>query len=118
MLYPEIRSIASPDLEPPALPADPSNCAISFRAFIGPKDGGAATAYDFTVVTPTYLARALGHTWGRGFLIVDIFDWTVVVRALAQLLAQCSAPTWDGVLLELDRELRREQETSTEKRPG
>lgn len=107
MIQPELREIASVDLVPPALPEDPSDCAVQFRALIGPRDGEESERYGFTVVTPTYLARTLGHTWGRGFLIVESFEWSIVVRAVAQLLAQCSAPSWPEVVAELDKELQR-----------
>lgn len=105
MIQPELRHIASPDLEPPALPPDPADCAVVFQALIGPRDGEGAEAFTFTVVTAAHLARTLGHTWGRGYLIVDTFDWNIVVRAVAQLLAQCAASTWGEVTILLNREL-------------
>ena len=107
MIQPELREIISIDLVPPALPEDPADCAVQFRAVIGPKDGEQSERYAFTVVTPAHLARTLGHTWGRGFLIVESFDWTIIVRAVAQLLAQCSAATWPEMAIELDKELQR-----------
>jgi len=110
MIYPEIRDFVSPDLVPPELPPHPADCAVQFRAVIGPKDGAGAEAFTFTVVTPAYLARTLGHTWGRGYLIVDVFGWEIVVRAVAQLLAQCARPTWREVSAELNRELQSEPE--------
>lgn len=111
MIYPELLAIESPDLVPPAMPENPVDCVVSFRIAVGPREGdGPAQAFSFTVVTPTYLGRTLGHTWGRGFLIVDIFDWQVVVRALAQLLLQAARPTWNEVVEELDKELRVEGE--------
>lgn len=105
MIQPELRHIASPDLEPPALPPDPADCAVVFQARIGPRGSQEAEAFTFTVVTAAHLARTLGHTWGRGYLIVDTFDWNIVVRAVAQLLAQCAASTWDEVTILLNREL-------------
>lgn len=108
MIQPELRHIASPDLEPPALPDNPGDCSVQFRALIGPRGGEGAEPFSFTVVTAAHLARTLGHTWGRGYLIVDAFDWNIVVRAVAQLLAQCAAPTWGEATLLLDRELVRD----------
>ena len=105
MIQPELRHIASPNLEPPALPADPVDCAVQFQALIGPRGGEEAEAFSFTVVTAAHLARTLGHTWGRGYLILDTFDWHIIVRAVAQLLAQCTAPTWNEVMVELNKEL-------------
>lgn len=106
MIFPELRSIESPDLAPPALPTDPGDCIVSFRAVIGPRDDQHEETFSFAVVTPTYLGRTLGHTWGRGYLIVDTFDWQVVVRAIAQLLLQSVRMTWSEVVRELDKELR------------
>lgn len=107
MIFPELREIESLDLSPPELPADPTSCVVSFRAVIGPREGsGEAESFSFAVVTPAYLSRTLGHTWGRGYLIVDTFDWQVVVRAIAQLLLQSARPSWNEVVRELDKELR------------
>ena len=105
MIQPELRHIASPDLEPPELPPDPADCAVHFQALIGPRGGEEFAAFSFTVVTAAHLARTLGHTWGRGYLILDTFDWHIIVRAVAQLLAQCAAESWDEALVELNKEL-------------
>jgi hypothetical protein len=110
MVSPELRHIVSPDLEPPALPAVPADCAVHFQAVIGPRGGEGAEAFAFIVATPAYLQRMPGPTWGRGHLIVPEFDWTVVVQAIAQLLARCARPTWDEVAAQLDRELHRQHE--------
>ena len=108
MIQPELRHIASGDLEPPALPENPGDCSVQFRALIGPRGVEGVEPFSFTVVTAAHLARTLGHTWGRGYLIVDTFDWNIVVRAVAQLLAQCAAPSWEEAVLLLDRELVRD----------
>jgi hypothetical protein len=105
MIYPEIRHIHSPDLEPPAMPDDPSDCEIFFQAFIGPKDGDEEEAFNFSVVTPVRLARDPEARWGRGKLIVLAFEWPVMAQALAQLLAHSARPTWGEVAAELNKEL-------------
>ncbi|MCI0627439.1 MAG: immunity 8 family protein [Acidobacteria bacterium] len=105
MIYPEIRHIHSPDLDPPNMPEDPSDCEISFQAFVGPKDGDGEEAFNFTVVTSARLVRESGARWGRGKLIVPAFEWPAVVQALAQLLANCARPTWAEVAEELNKEL-------------
>ena len=105
MIQPELRHIGSPDLEPPTLPPDPADCAVQFQAIIGPRGGEEGEAFTFVVVTTAHLARTLGYTWGRGLLILDTFQWEIVVRAVAQLLAQCTAPTWGEVMVELNKEL-------------
>ena len=105
MIFPELRDIQSPDLVPPELPADPSDCAVRFRALIGPRGEGPSETFSFLVVTPGYLRRA-GPLWGRGHLFLDSFDWRTVVEAIALLMAQCARPTWDEVATELDKQLR------------
>ncbi len=105
MICPEIRHIRSPDLEPPNLPADPIDCAIVFHVLIGPMDGEGEEAFSFTVTTAARFTAATEARWGRGNLIVPIFDWAVVVQAVAQLLAHCARPTWGEVVAELNKEL-------------
>jgi hypothetical protein len=105
MVYPELRHILSPDLEPPALPEDPADCAIPFEALIGARGGEGAEAFAFTAVTAAYLRHSVGPTWGRGYLILEVFSWETVVHALALLLAHCARPTWQEVAGELNKEL-------------
>lgn len=108
MICPEVRRIHSPDLEPPQLPGDPSDCEVFFRLFIGTKDSEREEAFSFTVVTPTRLSRGTEVQWGRGKLIVPVFEWSIVAQAIAKLLAQSARPTWGEVLAELNKELVRE----------
>ena len=103
MIYPEIRSIHSSDLEPPNVPEDAFDCEVFFQAFIGPKDGEGEEAFNFSVVTPARLARDSGLRWGRGTLIVAAFEWSSVAQALAKLLADCARPTWGEVAAELNK---------------
>jgi hypothetical protein len=105
VVCPEIRRIHSPDLEPPNLPEDPSDCEVLFQVVIGPKDGEGEEAFSFTVVTPARFAKASEARWGRGRLIVPMFEWAVVAQAIAKLLAQCACRTWGEVVAELNKEL-------------
>lgn len=107
MVNPELRDIVAA-IEPPALPADPADCAVPFQLRIGPRDAESAESFSLLVVTPLALARAAldAPVWGRGHLVVPIFDWNLVVRAIAELLARCSRPTWEEVVADLTRELR------------
>jgi hypothetical protein len=105
MIYPEIRHIHSPDLDPPNLPADPANCEIAFRALIGPKDGEGEEAFDFSVVTAGRLTAMGEGQWGRGKLLLATFEWSAVIHAVAKLLAQCGRSTWGEVVAELNKEL-------------
>ncbi|HEU4699423.1 MAG TPA: Imm8 family immunity protein [Gemmatimonadales bacterium] len=110
MIHPELRDIWSPDLAPPELPPDPVVCAVRFDARIAPREDAAAPAetYGFLVVTPAQLRALDGPTWGRGLLIVERFEWAVVIQAVAELLARCARPTWAEVRAELQRELHRQ----------
>lgn len=107
MIQPELRGIQSPDLVPPALPPDPADCAVRFDVRLAPRDEPdvPAETYGFIVVTPPQLRQLTAPTWGRGLLVVQRFDWGVVVQAVAQFLVQCARPTWDEVRTELRREL-------------
>jgi hypothetical protein len=106
MIYPEIRNIHSPDLEPPNLPEDPTDCEVSFQVLVGPKDGEGEEVFNFTVVTPIRLAQSVEPQWGRGKLVVLKFDWQVVAQAIAKLFAHCGRPTWKEIVEELNRQLR------------
>lgn len=105
MIYPEIRNIHSPDLEPPNLPTDPYDCQVSFLATVGPHGAEGEETFSFTVITPAYLARLPEGRWGRGNLILPAFDWTAVVQSVATLLARCARATWADVAQELNKEL-------------
>lgn len=105
MIFPEILSIQSPDLEPPLLPPDPFDCAVKFETMVGPAGGTGGETFRFVVITPVHLARSAEITWGRGRLVMNSFDWTAVVQGVATLLAQCARPTWGEVVTALDREL-------------
>ena len=105
MVNPELRSIHSPDLEPPALPPNPEDCEVGFEAVIGPRGAEGEEAFRFLVVTPASFRRMHGATWGRGRLVVERFDWKIVVAAVAELLFSCSRPTWEESLEELRHEL-------------
>jgi hypothetical protein len=105
MIYPEIRQIHSPDLAPPNLPEDPSDCEICFQVVIGPKGGEGEEAFTFSAITAGRFARGSEARWGRGKLILPVFDWPAVAEAIAKLLAQCARPSWGEVVAELNKEL-------------
>jgi hypothetical protein len=105
MTTPQLKSLFSPDLEPPALPADAADCCIVFRAAIGPKDDDAEEMFSFEVVTPRYLERSSLPRWGRGLLVIESFTWEDVIAALAALLAQAQRESWEETIEALNREL-------------
>ena len=105
MVHPELRGIRSLDLEPPALPPDPRDCAVRFEVLIGPQGGPESESFTFTAVTPGHLSRIAGARWGRGSLMLAVFDWESVTRAIAPLLVASARPTWAEVATELNRVL-------------
>src|ERR1043166_4055154 len=105
MIYPEIRHIHSPNLDPPNLPEDPADCEITFRALIGPKDGEGEEAFDFSVVTGARVAAMAEGRWGRGKFLLGMLELSAVIHAVAKLLAQCARSTWGEVVAELNKEL-------------
>jgi hypothetical protein len=105
MIWPEIRRIYSPDLEPPNLPRNPGDCEILFQVFVGPKDDEGEEAFSFTVMTASRFTKDSDAQWGRGKLIVAAFEWPAVIQAVAELLAQCARPSWGEVVAELNKEL-------------
>lgn len=110
MIYPEIRNIVSPDLEPPNLPDDPTDCEVSFQLLVGPNGGEETEVFNFAVITPIRLAQGVEPQWGRGKLVVLKFDWQTVAEAIAKLFAQCARPTWNETVDALNKELRSELE--------
>lgn len=106
MIYPELREIRSLDLLPPELPADPRVCAVRFEVVVGPKGADGVEAFSFTAVTAGFLSEHEVALWGRGYLILAEFQWTIVQHALARLLADCARPTWDEAATELAKQLR------------
>jgi hypothetical protein len=105
MTAPQLKTLFSPDLEPPALPADAGDCCVLFQATIGPKEGDAAELFTFEVVTPRYLERSGLPRWGRGLLVIESFAWADVIAALAALLAQAQRESWPDTIEALNHEL-------------
>ena len=110
LVHPEIRSIHSPDLEPPALPADPYDCEISFVVRIGARGAQSEEAFTFSVITPVRLAKSAEGVGGRGRLIMPAFEWAEVARSLAGLLAKAARPTWADVTRTLNEELHMQRD--------
>ncbi|MEP6573387.1 MAG: Imm8 family immunity protein [Gemmatimonadota bacterium] len=110
MIYPELRDIRSHDLTPPAMPAEPADCAVRFELLVAPSgDGGDSMPgerFAFVVATPGFLVREADAAWGRGFLLVPRFEWGTVGQALAGLMARCARPTWTEVVGAISGELQ------------
>jgi hypothetical protein len=114
MPIPALKSLSSPDIDPPALPAEPTRCAVFVEAEIGPlgEDTG-ADLFSFTVATPSALLDGADVRWGRGYLIVERFSWEAVERAIGKLLMHADRATWAESAAELAKELHWEFEHYT-----
>jgi Immunity protein 8 len=110
LIFPEVKSLVSPDLDYGVAPPNPQECTVYVEAEIGPKNGEGAEIFSFTCVTPAALAALSGRRWGRGYLILDFFSWRSVEEALANLLCHCSADSWNEVATKLNKELHWEFE--------
>ena len=94
----DIYSADAPDGEPALFaPADPECCCLWVQAFIGPDDEPGDDTYQLGISTPRWLATEgmeRGYEWGRFLLIVPRWDYDLVLRAIAELLAEVDAPDW------------------------
>ena len=106
MIRPQLKHLLSPDLEEPALPSDPAHCRVALQALIGPDDGPGEESFAFEVVTRSYVDAQSRTQWGRGFLILDSFDWNVVHRYLDERLSKAGGDSWDDVATQLNTEMR------------
>ena len=73
---------------------------------VGPDDAPGEESFDFCVVTPNHLREQRDPQWGRGLLIVESFDWSVVRTMLEERLSSAARDSWGDVGLELNKELR------------
>lgn len=112
MPIPVLKSLSSPELDLPALPADPTRCAVFVEAEIGPPgESSGADLFSFTVATPSELLDGTDARWGRGYLILERFSWEAVERAIRKLLMHADRATWHESATELGKELHWEFES-------
>ncbi|MFA6956711.1 MAG: Imm8 family immunity protein [Thermoanaerobaculia bacterium] len=109
MIFPKLKGLTSPDLDRPALPADPCVCSVLVEAEIG-KDEEGADIFSFTVITPERLKEEGEAIWGRGRLVVPEFSWELVERQITKLLLHAARETWEEVAGELSKEMHWEFE--------
>jgi len=105
MVYPELKSLHSPDLKKGQTPNDPAHCSVFIEAGIGPRGSEGEEIFSFVAATPDKLSAEGRWRWGRGYLIIDTFSWETVNEALLSLIAHSSGETWDQVALSLAKEL-------------
>ena len=106
MIAPELRELFSAELDGRKLPRDPLECHVAIQASIGPKNEPGEELFEFSVVTPKFLARS-GELpcWGRGLLLLEEFSWEAVERAIDRLLVRAHRPAWREVALALSHDL-------------
>ena len=109
-IFPELKSLHSPDLASGQQPADPSDAAVLLEAEIGPKGEQGEGIFSFVAITPSALARDQGVRWGRGYLILNHVSWANIESAVHTLLSHCSGDSWAHVAEKLSRELHWEFE--------
>ena len=109
-IHAELRGLYTADLPCDDLehcaPADPTNCGFVVTAAIGPKDAEGVEVFDFFVCTPRWLADnipAHGYEWGRHKLILPHWDYDALLRALTDLCAEATGPSWESVATRLAR---------------
>ena len=113
MPIPILRSLTSVELARPALPVDPTDCAVLLHAEIGPPGAPGGDVFTFTAITPSQLAEADGPRWGRGYLILPAFSWEGAEQAVRRLLMHADRGAWEESARELAKELHWEFEHYT-----
>ncbi len=74
-------------------------------AMIGPVNGPGEELFQFTVITPSAMAKLDCPRWGRSLLVVESFSWPSVQTAVEKLLRHCSGKTWSEVGTKINRYL-------------
>ena len=87
------------------MPPDPTDCEVFCQAIIGPQGEAGEEIFGFIVITPKQIAKSRMPHWGRGFLVVSEFSWSIVNDALRALLEKVTAESWHEVGTALNREL-------------
>jgi len=104
-MFPEMKSIMSPDLEYGLLPEAPDDCEVFIEIEIGPKGEEGADIFPFTAITPKAISGNSDKKWGRGYLITPTFSWSGVEESLGKLLMHCSGNDWNEISEKLSKEL-------------
>lgn len=103
LIIPVRKSIFSPDLHYKRLPEDCENCAIYIEVEIGQKDTEGADIFSFTAITPKAIPQHKDYRWGRGWLVIDYFDWKIIEDAVDKLCSSVNAVSWSQVSSELNK---------------
>lgn len=104
----KLKGIYSPNLPSGygELPDNPKDCWIVIHADIGVEDELGADCFILYVTTPLFLIKSITteqFQLGRGLLIVDKFDWDVILDAIDTVCAKAEADSWSDVVSQLSR---------------
>jgi Immunity protein 8 len=103
-----LRRLHSPDADPLSefAPHDPEAFSILVQALVGPSDGEGEESFDFLVCTPRWLAAQefeKGFVWPRSHLLLQRWDYTVVERAIGDVIVHAEGPDWPSVAAQIGR---------------
>lgn len=79
---------------------------ISVRLMIGPEETDQSESFDILVCTPTWIQDQLRDEscmWGRHMLIVQEYDYELILQSLSTRIASCTGKSWDAVASKIAR---------------
>lgn len=107
-VVPKLDRLHSPDLldMQSSGPEDPESFCILVQAMIGPKEEPGEESFDFIVCTPKWLAQSVSENqfvFGRHYLIIDYYDYSVILSAINSICQTSSGSSWKQVAEHLSR---------------
>jgi hypothetical protein len=106
----ELRSLHSADSEDGSVgsfrPDDSEHFSLQVTALVGPAGQEGEEGFDFTVCSPTWLARGelpKGFAFQRHTLLVTRWDAGLVERAISDLCMRTEGEDWTEVAQKLSR---------------
>lgn len=102
-----IRRFHSPDVDLNSyVPVDPAHVGVLVQLMIGAVGAPGEESFDVVVCTPRWLGeqvRADGPTPGRGYLVVEEWDFPRIRAYLQKLVGDLDAPTWGELAARIGR---------------
>jgi hypothetical protein len=98
-----LREFHSPDLADleHGAPPDSANFRIVLQAMIGGDDEDEAEeSFDFLVCTPLWLSKNIvagEYIWGRHYLLVAVYDFALIQKAVQDVCDAATGPDWETV---------------------
>jgi hypothetical protein len=105
-----IRTLHSPEADQLSTwqPADPECWEIFVQVLLGPEDGPDEERFGFVACNPASLAAACagaGYVWGLERLVLPLWDYHLLERAVGGLCDECEGDGWETVATQLARYL-------------